>query len=329
MMDNSTLIILFAAVLAGGFALFLLNSLAGAADSKRHRNRLARARGQATGPSDGSGEAAVKLTKDLSASPFLEAMAARFLPRPALLRERLEKTGWKISLGHYFAVCVATGLGATLLRMLILDLPVILAVLYGIAAGLGLPHLAIKVLIARRYKAFLAQFPEAMDLITRGLKSGLPVTESMRQVGTEFTGPVGEEFRFVSDRIKLGQPLEEALWDVSKRIDLPEYKFFVISLAVQRETGGNLSETLDNLSDILRKRRQLKLKIKALSSEAKASAIIIGSLPFVMLGLLMLVNEDYMMQLFTDPRGNILLGIGAFFLAFGTAVMVKMVRFEY
>jgi tight adherence protein B len=272
---------------------------------------------------------AVSLAKNVKTSPFLESMAARFLPRPALLRERLEKTGWKISLGHYFAVCVAVGVGATIVRMILIDMPLLLALLFGIAAGLGLPHLAVTILVQRRYKAFLDQFPEAMDLITRGLKSGLPVAESIRQVGAEFTGPVGEEFRFVADRIKLGQPLDEALWDVGKRIDLPEYKFFVISLSVQRETGGNLSETLDNLSDILRKRRQLKLKIKALSSEAKASAIIIGSLPFVMLGIMLLVNESYIMQLFTDPRGNVLLAIGALFLTVGTAVMVKMVRFEY
>lgn len=328
MIENPTIIILLAAAVVGGGALLLLNSLASAPEARRARNRLARAKGLAVGP-DPKAAGAVKLTKELSASPLLEALAARFLPRPALLRERLEKTGWKISLGHYFAVCVATGLGATILRMMIVDLPMLLSILYGVVTALGLPHLAIKFLIARRLKAFIDQFPESIDLITRGLKSGLPVAESIRQVGAEFTGPVGEEFRFVSDRIKLGQPLDEALWAVAKRIDTPEYKFFVISLAVQRETGGNLSETLENLSDILRKRRQLKLKIKALSSEAWASAIIIGSLPFVMLGILLLVNESYMMQLFTDPRGNILLGIGSMFLIVGTAVMLKMVKFEY
>jgi tight adherence protein B len=325
---SSTAIILLAACLAGACTLFFLISLAGAADNRRLKGRLARVQGHPVANS-ADGKPAVKLTKDNQASPFLEALANRFLPRPALLRERLEKTGWTISLGHYFAACVAVGFGVTILRMILLDMPPLLGILLGISAGVGLPHLVVTFLIKLRYKGFLAQFPEAIDLITRGLKSGLPVAESIRTVGAEFDGPVGEEFRFVADRIKLGQPIEEALADVAKRIDLPEFKFFVISIAVQRETGGNLTETLENLSDILRKRRQLKLKIKALSSEAKASAIIIGSLPFVMLGILLMVNENYMMQLFTDPRGNLLLGIGAGFLTVGTAVMVKMVRFEY
>jgi tight adherence protein B len=328
MTDNPTVIILLAAAVVGGLVMLLLNSLANAPELRRVKNRLERAKGLAAQSSSGAA-GTVSVTNKLSASPMLEALAARFLPHPALLRERLEKTGRRISLGHYLAICVATGLGATILRMLILDLPILLSVLYGIVTGLGLPHLGIKFLIARRLRGFTDQFPESIDFITRGLKSGLPVAESMRQVGAEFSGPVGEEFRFISDRIKLGQPLDEALWAVAKRIDTPEYKFFVISLSVQRETGGNLSETLENLAEILRKRRQLKLKIKALSSEAKASAMIIGSLPFIMLGLLMLVNEAYMMQLFIDPRGNILLGIASMFLIVGTAVMIKMVRFEY
>ena len=165
-------------------------------------------------------------------------------------------------------------------------------------------------------------------MIVRGLKSGLPVTESIRSVGEEFDGSVGEEFRQVSDRVKLGQPIDDALSEASARINLADFRFFVIALSVQRETGGNLSEALENLSDILRRRRQMQLKIKALSSEAKASALIIGSLPFIMFLLLHIVSGDYVQILFTDPRGMMLVGIGLGFMVVGIAVMAKMVRFE-
>jgi tight adherence protein B len=132
----------------------------------------------------------------------------------------------------------------------------------------------------------------------------------------------------MSDSIKFGWTLEDALWDAAKRLDTPEFRFFCISLAVQRETGGNLAETLENLSDILRRRRQMQLKIKAMSSEAKASAIILGSLPFVMFGLIFFVNRGYVMQLFEDPRGLMMVAGGLTILGIGCLVMMKMVRFE-
>lgn len=140
--------------------------------------------------------------------------------------------------------------------------------------------------------------------------------------------PVGIEFRRITNSVKLGQTLEEALWDASRRLDTPDFKFFVISLSVQRETGGNLAETLHNLGDILRKRQQLKLKIKAMSSEARASAYIIGSLPFIMLGILMMINRKYVMVLFTDPRGLIFVGVGLLLIGLGALIMSKMVKFE-
>jgi tight adherence protein B len=258
----------------------------------------------------------------------LEALAGRLLPRPALLRERLQKTGRNISLGQYAAACVAVGLAASLARVFLLDLSPMLAILFGVAAGVGLPHMAISFLVARRIKAFTANFPDAIDLIIRGLRSGLPVPESIRVVGQEFEGPVGVEFTFVSDRVKLGQSLDEALWDAAKRIDIPDFKFFVISLSVQRETGGNLAETLENLSDILRKRRQMLLKIKAMSSEAKASALILGSLPFIMFGIMFVLNNGYVMQLLTDPRGVVAVTAAVGWLLLGIAAMAKMVRFE-
>ena len=207
-------------------------------------------------------------------------------------------------------------------------LPAAAALPVGIMIGLGGPHLLVGRLIARRRKKFLALFPEAIDLIVRGLKSGLPVTESMKTVATEIREPVGPIFRHVIDDLNMGTAVEQALWHAAARIDVPEFRFLIVSLSVQRETGGNLSETLANLGDILRKRSQTRLKIKALSAEARASALIIGALPFIMFGLLWLVNPDYLMPLFDDFRGNVMLGIGLAWLLVGFVVMTRMVSFE-
>jgi tight adherence protein B len=140
--------------------------------------------------------------------------------------------------------------------------------------------------------------------------------------------PVGIEFQRITNSVKLGQTLEEALWDGSRRLDTPTFKFFIISLSVQRETGGNLAETLENLADVLRKRQQLQLKIKAMSSEARASAYIIGSLPFIMFSILFLMNRSYISTLFTDPRGIFVMGIGLAMIGLGAFVMSKLVKFE-
>ena len=183
-------------------------------------------------------------------------------------------------------------------------------------------------LIARRLKLFTEQFPDAIDLIVRGVKSGLPVPESIRTVGAEMRDPVAAEFRTVAERVRIGQALEDALWAAAERVDTPEFRFFVVSLSVQRETGGNLAETLENLSDLLRRRRQMQLKIKAMSSEARASALILGSLPFLMFAIMALLNPGYVFTLFSDPRGIMMVAAGLGSLVVGVAVMAKMVRFE-
>jgi len=150
----------------------------------------------------------------------------------------------------------------------------------------------------------------------------------MLVVGREVNDPVGEEFRRVGDNVRLGQALEESLWAIAKRLNLPEFNFLVITFAIQRETGGNLAETLENLDDMIRKRQQMKLKVKAMSSEAMATAMIIGSLPFVMTGILFLVSRKYILTLFQTDIGHILIGVGGTWMSIGFFVMSQMVRFE-
>ncbi|MCW5732053.1 MAG: type II secretion system F family protein [Alphaproteobacteria bacterium] len=252
----------------------------------------------------------------------------RLVPRRAILQDRLEQTGSSMSVLKYALLCLALVGFFTLIVMLVFKRSLVLGLPIGIFLGLGIPHWMLGVLGRRRVANFLQLFPEAIDLIVRGLKSGLPIQESIANVAREVPDPVGIEFRRIDDGVKVGRPLEEMLWATARRIDSPDFKFFVISLSVQRETGGNLAEALQNLSDILRRRRQMRLKVRALSSEARASAYIIGSLPFVMFMLLMLVNAGYVTQLFTDPRGMILVGIGLLSMLIGVVVMFKMVRFE-
>lgn len=319
---------LVAALAAAAIGLLLVTQLTQARAARHLRGRVSGVRSRRAG-GPGKPDAVASVRKESEGRyPGLEALARKVVPRPTLLRARLARTGYSIGIGQYAMICVAVGLAFTLIRSFVFHLPLPVAVLFGLVSGLGLPHFFVGLLIARRIKRFLAEFPEAIDLIIRGLRSGLPVPESIRIVGQEFEGPVGEEFARISDRVKFGEPIEDALWEAAGRIDQPDFKFFVVSLSVQRETGGNLAETLENLSDILRRRRQMKLKIHAMSSEARASAMILGSLPFVMFGILWAINGSYVMTLFTDPRGMAMVGFAFACLAVGIGVMWKMVRFE-
>lgn len=327
-MDGIGGVVLVAALIAAAIVMLLMAQISHARGARLLRRRISGVQTRAASREEASSSVESVRMEQTGRYPGLEAMAKKLVPRPALLRDRLDQTGLKVGIGQYALICIGVGLAFTLVRALVFDMPATLAVLLGLVSGLGLPHIAIGFLISRRVKRFLADFPEAIDLIIRGLRSGLPVPESIRIVGQEFNGPVGVEFSRISDRIRFGQTLEDALWDAVKRIDLPDFKFFVVSLSVQRETGGNLAETLENLSNILRQRRQMKLKIKAMSSEARASAMILGALPFLMFAIMMAINSEYVMTLFTDPRGLIMVGFAFACLALGVGIMWKMVRFE-
>jgi tight adherence protein B len=251
----------------------------------------------------------------------------RYLPRPELLRERLHRTGYSISLGAYGLACLMVA-GAAGAVALLLGGSLLLALPVGLLVGLWLPHLFVGFLVLRRANRFGKHFAEAVALMVRGLKSGLPVTETFQIVGNEVPDPVGVEFRQVSDQIRLGHPPEQALWDAARRVGTPELKFLVVTLSIQRETGGNLAETLENLDNILRRRRQMRLKVRAMSSEARASAMIIGALPFIMMGVLTVVNHAYMSQLFFTEKGHHLLMAAAASMSTGIGVMTKMVKFD-
>ena len=257
----------------------------------------------------------------------LDGYANRFLPKPEMLRLRLQQTGKSWTLGKYFMACLGIALFVALI-LAVKHVPVLISLFIGLATGLGIPHKVIGILIKRRVAQFNRKFPDAIELLVRGLRSGLPITETLGVVGQEVPGPVGVEFRLIGDRIRIGRTMEAALQETADRLGTPEFQFFCITLQIQRETGGNLAETLANLADVLRKRAQMKLKIKAMSSESKASAYIVGSLPFFVFFTVYFMNPAYMMGFFTQTRLMIAGGIGLVWMGIGAFIMAKMVSFE-
>ncbi len=204
----------------------------------------------------------------------------------------------------------------------------LVAIGLGFAAGLGLPRWVLGFMAARRIKKFTEGFPDAMDIITRGIKSGLPVHDSLRVIGQETAEPLAGEFRGLVEGIGMGVSIDQALEKMYASMPTPEVRFFAIVLAIQAKTGGNLAEALGNLSTVIRARKLMREKIKALSGEAVASAFIIGSLPPGVVILISVLAPEYMHPLFTDPRGHIMLMAGGFWMALGIFVMRKMINFR-
>jgi tight adherence protein B len=257
----------------------------------------------------------------------VESLASTLIPKPALLRKRIEMTGRDITLGRYAMICIGLVV-VVAIGLMFQGAPFLLGLFVGMFVGIGLPHFIIGKMITKRVAKFTSNFPDAIELMVRGLRSGLPITETLGIVASEIPGPVGLEFRMVADKMKIGRTMEAALQDTADRLGTPEFQFFVITLAIQRETGGNLAETLSNLADVLRKRAQMRLKIRAMSSESKASAYIIGALPFVVFTLVTLINPQYMGGFFTDQR-LIVAGIGGMiWMSIGAFIMAKMINFE-
>jgi tight adherence protein B len=309
--------------------LLIMLTFALANDQKRIRRRLARI-GLGPAVAHAGGANMPSLRRDTTDSSFagFDRLLKHFIPHPAKFRERLAGTGWRISIGEYVLACVLVGAIGFGIRLFYTNMPMWGAVLLGASSGLWIPHRFVNHMIKRRRNRFILLLPEAIDLIVRGLRSGLPITESMKVVGQEIPDPVGMEFRHIIESCSIGQTLEQALWAVAERVGVPEFRFFAISLTVQQETGGNLTETLDNLADVLRRRKQVKLKIRALTGEARASAAILGALPVVMFGALLLVRPEYGMVLVNTSQGRIFLVTGACLIITGITIMIRMTKFE-
>lgn len=252
---------------------------------------------------------------------------ARQKKKGSQLREDLVQAGLTTSVTKFFVVSAIIGVLAALFSF-VASMPMIVVLSAGLIGGLGLPRFYISQLKKRRLKKFTMLFADAIDVIVRSLKSGLPTGEAIALIGREMPDPVGTEFRLISESQRLGVTLDEALQKAVDRTPTPELKFFGIVLSIQQQTGGNLAETLTKLSDVLRQRKKMRDKVQAMSSEAKASASIIGSLPFAVGGLLGLVAPDYVGLLFTTDTGHMLLTGGMMVMGVGIFVMKQMINFD-
>ena len=321
--------VLIMGAMAFAVVLLVLFAVAGNPGKQQMSRRIDQIKG---GRKPKSGEPVKKVSarRSVSDSEFaaVDRLIKNLLPKREQLILRLSRAGLDIPLGRYLGACVAIAVVAMLGMLALTSVPGPAVPLIGLIAGAGLPHIVIGFMAKHRQGKFLTFFPDAIDLMVRGLKSGLPIGESIKTAGEEVPDPVGFELRRVTDAVRLGSKLEEVLMETAERVDIQDFRFFTVSLAIQSETGGNLAETLGNLSNVLRGRRQLKLKIKAMSAEAKTSAYIIGALPFVVGFFLFLVNRPYVMKLFTDERGHLMLAGGGLMFLIGAGIMYKMIKFE-
>lgn len=197
-----------------------------------------------------------------------------------------------------------------------------------LAVGLGLPHLFLKIRLNRRLKQFTEAFADAIDVVVRGVRSGLPLGECMRVIGRESPQPVSGEFQLVMEGIRLGMTVEESLNRMSLRVPTAEARFFSIVIGIQQQTGGNLADTLSKLSEVLRARKRMREKVVALASEAKASAYIIGSLPIILGSVLALIAPEYIGLLFTTNLGHYIVMGGLGWMGIGLMVMRSMINFD-
>ena len=237
------------------------------------------------------------------------------------------QAGLGITVPQFYMLSVALGIGLGILALLagagLMISPAIMLI-----AAAGLPRWIVNFLIKRRCKQFLEEFPNALDVMVRSIKSGLPLNDAIRLIANDGQEPVKTEFRRVIEAQQVGLNIPEACARMINNIPLPEVNFFAIVIAIQAQAGGNLSEALGNLGKVLRERRKMKAKVQALSMEAKASACIIGALPFIVATLVYMTSPEYMMILFTDPRGHLIMGISGFWMSVGIWVMRNMINFD-
>jgi tight adherence protein B len=244
------------------------------------------------------------------------------------LAVRIAQAGLSWSKQKFFMISAVIGVGFFMLGLFTAGglLP---AIGLAFAGAFGLPFWILKFLKKRRENKFLNAFPDAVDIIVRGIKAGLPLLDCLKMITVEAPEPLRTEFRAIVETQAIGIPLGEACGKLYERMPVPEANFFGIVISIQQKAGGNLSEALGNLSRVLRDRKKMKAKIQAMSQEAKASASIIGALPIAVMTMVYITSPVYISLLFTEPLGNLMLACSAAWMAMGVLVMKKMINFDF
>lgn len=319
---------LLAMLAAGGFAyVFIFPILSGERAAERRKYDIALADASVRRAKRGTIDPSVTRRQQVEDS-LKELEARRKNVRRPPLQVRLMQAGLDWSKQRFVITSVIVG-GVVLAAGVILGWPIYLSLALAFSAGFGLPRWMLNFLKKRREQKFLREFPNAVDVIVRGVKSGLPLGDCIRIIATESQEPVRSEFRRIVETQALGISLADACARLFERVPLAETSFFGIVVAIQTRSGGNLAEALGNLSRVLRDRRKMHEKIQAMSMEAKASAAIIGSLPIIVMLLVYLSTPAYIAMLWTEPLGRVMLAGSALLMFAGVMVMRKMINFDF
>jgi tight adherence protein B len=318
------IIVMFSVLAVGG------GILAFSGESGASKKRLAAVSGTPAAPTAARGSSTDGVQRRKNVTALLKDIEKQQVEKKqrVTLRRRIEQAGLTITPRNFWMLSATAALiavagcrlsGQSLLATLLISVPV----------GLGLPRWILSFLKGRREKAFTNNFANAIDVIVRSVRSGLPTNEALKIVAREIPDPVGSEFNKLVEGLKVGVTLEAGLKKMFDSMPTPEVSFFGIVMTIQAKSGGNLSEALSNLSFVLRDRKRLQGKIKAMSSEAKASAMIIGSLPPAVMGMVYMSSPNYIMKLFTERMGNIMLFACVVWMTIGILVMKKMISFKH
>ena len=322
---NATLIFIMVAIAIGGVAwVFIFPLLSGERNAERRMASVARREPM----QQRSSRSNQKSRREQVEGTLKQLEARQKATKRIPLSMRLTQAGLSVTPRRFIVVCVSLGFGVFAALMLT-GVGLLAAIGIAFAAGGGLPFWALSFLKKRREAKFLEAFPDAVDVIVRGIKAGLPLLDSLKLIASEAEEPVRSEFRSIIETQTIGIPIGEACLRLYESMRLPEANFFAIVVSIQQRAGGNLSEALGNLSRVLRDRKKMKAKIKAMSMEAKASAAIIGALPIAVMILVYITSPQYISLLWTEPLGRMMLLGCAVWMSMGVMVMRKMINFDF
>jgi tight adherence protein B len=323
-MQNLAMAFMAAVAVGGLFWVFVYPIMSGERKAEQRRASVARTEPVAAR----TGRVAQKSRRDQVENTLKELEERHKKAKKAPLSVRISQAGLSWSKRQFAIISVVLGV-IVFVGVLTSGLGLLAAGALGFAGAFGLPRWMLSFLKKRRENKFLKEFPDAVDVIVRGIKAGLPLLDCLKMVAVESPEPMKSEFRGIVETQAIGLPLGEACGKLYESMPLPEANFFGIVISIQQKAGGNLSEALGNLSRVLRDRKKMKAKIQAMSQEAKASAGIIGALPIVVMGLVYLTSPNYISLLWTEPLGRLMLAASAIWMFFGVMVMKKMINFDF
>ena len=326
-MPMQTLALFFLGTLAAGGILwvFIYPLLSGERRADQRKASIARSQPVAV---VASGRTAPKVRREQVEETLKEAEVRRKKLKSPPLSLRISQAGLSWSKRQFILISAGLGLVALALGFF-MGIGLLPALGVGFAAGFGLPRWLLSFLKKRRERRFIEGFADAVDVIVRGVKAGLPLGDCLKVISTDAQEPVKSEFRGIVETQTIGMPLGEACTRLYENMPLAEANFFGIVISIQQKAGGNLSAALGNLSRVLRDRKKMQAKIRAMSMEAKASATIIGSLPIAVMILVYITSPNYIELLWTTPMGRLMLASCAVWMAIGVFVMKKMINFDF